>query len=125
MNYEPGMLLSFKWEDDSFGICKVIKLTETKKDPIISICTYSNYLNPIPESIDQVELKPMIVHMPMLESRLSDCVAVGKADIRPRETEAYETWYEAWKIGRAGILTKSISESVSQILEAMAEVDKP
>ena len=124
MNYEPGMLLSFKWESEVFGICKVIKLTETKKDPIISISTFSNYFDTFPENINLDQLKPMIVHMPMVPSSLTGCTPVGKAEIRPRELEAYERWLDAWQAGRAGILNKSISESVSQILEAMAEVEQ-
>lgn len=125
MNYEPGMLLSFKWDSDSFGICKVIKVTETRRQPIISVVTYSNTFKEIPENLDLNQLKPMVLHMPILSPGLemSECKPIGSAEITPNETSAYENWAAAWQDRRAGFFEKSIDDSVNHIMEAMAEVD--
>lgn len=125
--YEPGTLLAFKWDADSYGVCKVLKITETRKEPIINIVTYSNSFSALPENIDAGQLKPMVVHMPMLmpAMELSDCTPVGKADVQPEELRGYENWLAAWQERRSGFFTRSIADAVDEILEHMANVDSP
>ncbi len=125
MNYEPGMLLAFKWDPDSFGICKVLKITETKKEPIINIITYSNWFETLPENINPEQLKPLVIHMPMLLSAMeqSGCTPVGSAEVKPEELRGYENWLSAWQERRSGFFDKSIAESIDHILESMARVD--
>lgn len=125
MNYESGMLLAFKWNADTFGVCKVLKVTETRKDPIISIITYSNWFETMPENVDTAALKSMVVHMPMLlpAMEMSECTPIGTADVTPEELDGYENWVRAWEDRRAGFFDRSISDAVDHIMEAMAEVD--
>ncbi len=125
MNYEPGMLLAFKWDTDTYGICKVLKITETKKEPIVNIITYSNWFQTLPETIDPDEIKPLVIHMPMILSAMekSGCKPIGTAEVKPEELQGYENWVRAWNERRSGFFERSIAESVDQILESMAHVD--
>lgn len=125
MNYEPGMLVAFKWNSNSYGVCKVLKITETRKDPIISVVTYSNWFDALPENVGPETLKPMVVHMPMLlpAMELSECTLIGNAEVTPEELSGYENWLAAWQDRRAGFFDRSISDSVDQVMEAMAQVD--
>ncbi|MHB9095878.1 MAG: hypothetical protein ACYC21_14525 [Eubacteriales bacterium] len=125
MNYEPGMLLAFRWDSNTYGVCKVLKITETRKDPIINIVTYANWFENIPEDLDFEQLKPLVVHMPMILSGLtmSDCTPIGKVEVKPEELEGYENWNAAWKDRRAGFFERSISDAVDHVMEAMAQVD--
>lgn len=121
MVYEPGTLLRFSWHGDTFGICKVIRITDTLPEPIVSITTYSNFFDRIPEAIEPAALRPMVTHMPMLLSSLAECMPVGKTDIRQRELAAYQRWLKAYQAGRSGYFSRPVSESVSQVLEAMLD----
>lgn len=125
MEFEPGMLLAFRWDQDSYGVCKVLKVTETRKDPIISIVTYSNSFDSVPEQVDAEQLKPLVIHMPVIRSGImrSDLKPVGTAEVKPEELGGYEHWLAAWKERRAGFFEGSIADSVDIIIEAMAQVD--
>ena len=125
MNYEPGMLVAFKWNSNSYGICKVLKITETRKEPIISVVTYSNWFDDIPENIEMDKLKPLVVHMPMLlpAMAMSECNVIGNAEVTSEEMSGCEAWLAAWKERQAGFFDRSIPDSVDQIMEAMAQVN--
>jgi len=125
MNYEKGMVLAFRWESDNYGICKVINVTATKKEPIVSIVTYSDSFESVPENPDLTALKPLVIHMPMLHPAMeaSECTQIGSAEVGEQETAAYETWLNAWQERRSGFFTATIPDAVNQIIEAMARVD--
>lgn len=126
-NYEPGSLLAFKWDNDSYGVCKVLQITETRKEPIINIVTYSNWFEGLPENVDTAQLKTLVVHMPMLLPALeiSGCTLVGADEVKPQELDGYENWLGAWQDRRAGFFTRSIPDSIDEIMEQMAVVDSP
>lgn len=125
MNYEPGMLLAFRWDENTFGVCKVIKVTETRKEPIISAIVYTNWFESVPENLDTDQLKPMVIHMPLLQSAMerSGCVQVGQAEVIPDELRGFDNWFAAWQQRQAGFFDKSIADSVDIIMESMANVD--
>ncbi|PKM79823.1 MAG: hypothetical protein CVU89_16525 [Firmicutes bacterium HGW-Firmicutes-14] len=126
MKYEPGMILAFRWDTESYGVCKVTGITETRKEPIISIVTYSNSYDSPPEKFDPAEeLKPMVLHMPMLLPAIeaSECTAIGNAEVSPEEQDGFENWLSAWKERRTGFFKQTIPDAVDHIIEAMAQVE--
>ncbi len=125
MDFKPGMLLAFNWDNDSYGVCKVTGVTETNKEPIIGVVTYSNYYDTVPEEIDPAELKPMVLHMPMYlpAMKASVCKEIGTADVTENEARGFNDWLKAWKDRRTGFFERSIPDSVDFILEQMAKVD--
>ncbi|MDT3702281.1 MAG: hypothetical protein ROZ36_04435 [Thermincola sp.] len=125
MNFEPGMLIAFRWSQTTYGVCKVLQITETRKEPIINVVTYSNTLEQIPENIDVSALKTLVVHMPMLlpAMLMSECTHIGTAPVTPEELRGYENWLAAWQERQAGYFDRPIPDSVDQIMEAMAQVD--
>jgi len=125
MDFKPGMLLAFKWDANSYGICKVAGITETSKEPIIGIVTYSNCYESVPENLDPSELKPMVIHMPMYlpAMQASDCEEIGTAEVTEDEAKGYDNWLTAWKDRRTGFYERDIPSSIDYIIEQMAQVD--
>lgn len=125
MQYAPGTLLSFKWDDGNLGVCKVITTTETAEEPIINITTFSNCFEAIPEAIATTELKPLVLHMPMTLTSIqaSDCSVIGFAEVTPEEYKGFEKWLAAWQNKRAGVFEIPIVSAINHIIEAMAQVN--
>jgi len=125
MQYEPGTLLAFKWDEKNFGVCKVIAATETNKEPIISIIAYSNWFETIPGPSEPEQLKPLVLHMPMIMSAMqaTGCMPIGSAEVKPEELKGYEHWLGAWKDRRAGFFEIPVPHAVDHIVEAMAQVN--
>ena len=125
MDFKPGMLLAFNMESDTYGVCKVTGITETSKEPIISVVTYANSFDSVPEEVNPAELKPLVIHMPMYLPALkaSNCKEIGMAEITGDEARGFDNWLLAWKDRRAGFFERSIPDSIDYILEQMANVE--